>query len=143
MRHFQRSTFETPRFGARDEKCSFSATNEPIFDRLDIFSDATDVKITLVLLFRVHLHPIIDSEGGYFFKFQDAFFLTKQQESCPSFAGELTCRDDLCVTVLGHASRSHGAHATGACTHYPGARQRVLFFPVAGKLRPLFSTRYK
>ena len=38
-----------------------SESNEPIFDRLDIFSDAMNLKNTLVLLFRDHLTPIIDS----------------------------------------------------------------------------------
>ena len=51
------------------------------------------MKITLVLLFREHLPPIIDSEPGYYFKFQDAIFFMKKQESCPSFAGELTYSD--------------------------------------------------
>ena len=36
---------------------SFEALNEPILDRLDIFSDATDLKNTLVLLFLRHLPP--------------------------------------------------------------------------------------
>ena len=34
----------------------FSAPNEPCFDRLGIFSDVTDVKITLTLLFRRRTH---------------------------------------------------------------------------------------
>ena len=33
------------------ENYSFSATNESFFDRLDIFSDAINLKNTLVLLF--------------------------------------------------------------------------------------------
>ena len=34
---------------------SFEASTEPIFDRLDIFSYAIDLKNTLVLLFLQHL----------------------------------------------------------------------------------------
>jgi hypothetical protein len=87
----ENSTFETPRFGARAKKCSFSATNEPFFDRLDIFSDAIDLKNTLVLLFLRHLHPIIDFwRWPTFFSAGQLFFLMKIQESCPSLAGELT-----------------------------------------------------
>jgi len=36
---------------------SFEAVSKPFFDRLDIFSDATDLKNTLVLLFLRHLTP--------------------------------------------------------------------------------------
>ena len=43
------------------------ASTWTFFDRLDIFSDATDLKNTLVLLLLRHLTPIIDSERGCFF----------------------------------------------------------------------------
>ena len=42
---------------ARTLQYQFSESNEPFLDRLDIFSDATDLKNTLVLLFLRHLPP--------------------------------------------------------------------------------------
>ena len=42
---------------ARTLQYQFWASNEPFLDRLDIFSDATDLKNTLVLLFLRHLPP--------------------------------------------------------------------------------------
>ena len=42
---------------ARTLQQQFSESNEPFLDRLDIFSDATDLKNTLVLLFLRHLPP--------------------------------------------------------------------------------------
>ena len=47
-------------------KVSFEELDWTIFDRLDIFSDAIDLKNMLVLLFLRHLHPIIDSEWSNF-----------------------------------------------------------------------------
>ena len=44
----------------------FSAAIEPILDPLDIFSEAMNLKNTLVLLFLRHLHPIIGSEWCHF-----------------------------------------------------------------------------
>ena len=70
-------------------KLSLEAPNTTFFDGLDIFSDATDLKSTLVLLFREHRTPIMDSERGYHFKIQDTIIFMKMQESCPSFAGAL------------------------------------------------------
>ena len=57
-----RSTSEASHFGTRDKQWSFSESNEPILEFLDIFSDATDTTNTLVTLFLRHLHSIIDSE---------------------------------------------------------------------------------
>ena len=45
----------------------FSESNEPFLDRLDIFSDATDLKNTLVLLFLRHLLPQRRSRKKVFF----------------------------------------------------------------------------
>ena len=54
--------------------------NEPIFYLLDIFSDATDLKNTLVLLVLPHLAPIIDSERWrHFFSAVDIFFMKIQE----------------------------------------------------------------
>ena len=53
-------------FRTRAKNYSFSESSEPFFDRLDIFSDATDLKNTLVLLLLRHLTPIIDSECKWF-----------------------------------------------------------------------------
>ena len=42
-------------FGVPTSEEPFEASTQPIFDRLDIFSDAIDLKNTLVLLFLPHL----------------------------------------------------------------------------------------
>ena len=42
---------------ARTLQQQFSESNEPFLGRSDIFSDATDLKTTLVLLFLRHLLP--------------------------------------------------------------------------------------
>ena len=47
--------FETARIAARTLQQPFSESNEPFFDRLDIFSDIIDMENTLVLLFLQHL----------------------------------------------------------------------------------------
>jgi hypothetical protein len=61
--HFDENiTSGHPRFGARALQLPFSASNEPILDLLDTFSDATDEINTLVLLVLRHLHPIVDSQ---------------------------------------------------------------------------------
>ena len=44
-----KSASETSPFGTRAKKSSFSESNEPFFDRLDIFSDVTNLENTLVL----------------------------------------------------------------------------------------------
>jgi hypothetical protein len=94
----------------------FSARSESIFDLLNIFSDATDVKNTLVLLFLRHL--IIDSEPGSHFKIQNAILFTKQQESCPNFAGELT----LCLVqcFFNNITRQTIEHWTQSMPHARG-----------------------
>jgi hypothetical protein len=72
---YSKCAFETPRLGARAIECSFSASNESIFDRLDTFSDATDEINTLVPLFLPYLHPIIDSECWFDFFAAGLIFL--------------------------------------------------------------------
>ena len=49
------SSFEQNRKNVRTLKLSFEALSEPFFDRLDTFSDAIDLKNTLMLLLLPHL----------------------------------------------------------------------------------------
>ena len=93
---FNKSTSGSVHFGTRDKQLSFSESNEPFFDRLDIFSDATDLKNTLVLLFSRHLHPLIDSGRGRTSTKRTGFFLWLYKNPVSAWRGSSCASSRFC-----------------------------------------------
>jgi hypothetical protein len=68
---------------------------------LDIFSDATDLKNTLVLFFSRHLTPIIDSERGRYFYFWEGIFYETTRILSQLRGGAHVCWNCPAVLLLG------------------------------------------